>query len=97
MPLKNLLKRPGTDPGYRKGGELRTPNQLHVVVSHPPNFRIFMTSSTVSLVQPDPYAGGEGLDLVTCYTPSCSSVLYRPAPIRLQHCSLLHSSCGCFR
>ena len=35
-----------------------------------------------SPAQPDPYAGGEGL--VTCYTRSCSAVVYRPAPIRLQ-------------
>ena len=40
------------------------------------------TLSPVSLAQPDPYAGGEGL--VTCYTRSCSAVVYRPAPIRLQ-------------
>ena len=40
------------------------------------------TELSPSLVQPDPYAGGEGL--VTCYTRSCSAVAYRPAPIRLQ-------------
>ena len=44
---------------------------------------IFATSMfPASLVEPDPYAGGEGL--VTCNTRSCFAVLYRPAPIRLQ-------------
>ena len=33
-------------------------------------------------MQPDPYAGGEGL--VTCYTWSYSAVAHRPAPIGLQ-------------
>ena len=40
------------------------------------------TQSRDSLARPDPYTGGEGL--VTCYTRSCTSVSYRPAPIRLQ-------------
>ena len=42
----------------------------------------FSSIHTVSLAQPDPYVGGEGL--VTCYTRSCPAVACRPAPIRLQ-------------
>ena len=51
-------------------------NEFISVVSSRP------TLGKISLAQPDPYAGGEGL--VTCCTRSCSAVAYRPAPIRLQ-------------
>ena len=51
----------------------------------------------LSLAEPDPYTGGEGL--VTCYTRSCSGALYGAAPIRLQlHCVTivmrLHNNCA---
>ena len=71
------------------------------LLSKPPSLEhserrgLFFIIAWCSLAEPEPYVGGEGL--VTCYTRNCSGTLHRAAPIRLQHYSLPHSWCGCFR